>query len=268
MARGIAGLPNPLTVAQYRYAARVKPFLFLGTRAENVAADDEYAAMLRGSGLAKVSLSRHRLESAPLGDIKLGHLSGILLGGGPFNVSDSDKSTVQLRVEHDLSTLVGRVIAADFPFLGACYGIGTLGVTGGGVVDRTFGEPVGAVRVRLTDEGRADPLFGALPDEFDAFVGHKEAITRLPQGAVSLATSDHCPVQAMRIGRHVYATQFHPELDAEGLCTRIDVYQRYGYFEPAEVTRLQAMARASQVTEPIRLLADFTARYGLEAAAR
>ena len=34
-----------------------------------------------------------------------------------------------------------RAVAEDFPFLGACYGIGVLGRLGGGIVDRTWGEP-------------------------------------------------------------------------------------------------------------------------------
>ena len=40
----------------------MKPFLFLGVRPEDVAADDEYAAMLRCAGLDEPDLRRHRLE--------------------------------------------------------------------------------------------------------------------------------------------------------------------------------------------------------------
>ena len=40
----------------------------------------------------------------------------------------------------------------------------------------------------------------------------------LPRHAVLLASSPTCPVQAFRIGSHVYATQFHPELDAARTC--------------------------------------------------
>ena len=41
-------------------------------------------------------------------------------------------------------------------------------------------------------------------------------------------------MQAFRLGRNVYATQFHPELDVAGLVTRIEVYRHFGYFEPHE----------------------------------
>ena len=241
----------------------MRPFLFLATRAEDEAADGEYDAMLTYGGLAPEHLERRRLEHAPMGEVELDDWSGIILGGGPFNVSDPQdtKSETQLRVEAELRGLAERVVAADFPFLGACYGIGTLGVLRGGVVDRTFGEPVGAVTIELTDEGRADPVFGVLPDAFDAFLGHKEAVTRLPEGAVLLASSATCPVQAFRLGEHVYATQFHPELDVEGLCTRVDVYQHYGYFDPSEVAALKAMAHAATVVHPERVVAGFVERY-------
>ena len=145
----------------------------------------------------------------------------------------------------------------DFPFLGACYGIGTLGTLGGGVVDRQWSEPIGAVTITLTTEGAADPLLGVLPPSFDAFLGHKEAVSTLPRGAVLLASSQTCPVQAFRLGEHVYATQFHPELDVESIIMRIETYQDFGYFEPGEGEQLIRLARAAVVTEPPRILARF-----------
>ena len=168
---------------------------------------------------------------------------------------------MQRRVEADLRGLLEKVIGADFPFLGACYGIGTLGTHQGAVVDRRYAEPIGAVPVTLTREGRGDPLLRGLPGTFDAFVGHKEAISRLPRHAVLLATAPACPVQAFRIGSHVYATQFHPELDAAGLCTRIDVYKHAGYFEPDQADSLKEMARQGRVFEPPKILHRFVQRY-------
>jgi GMP synthase (glutamine-hydrolysing) len=240
-----------------------KPFLFLGTRGEDNAADDEFAAIRRYARLDAEQLCRHRLERNPLGEIDLDEWSGIILGGGPFNISDpaSEKSEAQLRVELELRQLAGRVVAQDFPFLGACYGIGTLGGLAGGVVDRTYGEPVGAVEIQLTEAGRVDPLFGVLSPTFTAFLGHKEAVRKLPVGAVLLASSPACPVQAFRLGGNVYATQFHPELDVPGLKTRVEVYRHHGYFHPSEVEALHAMADASVVTEPPRLLRRFVELY-------
>lgn len=237
----------------------LKPFLFLGSRAEDKAADSEYDAMLRYSGLGESALRRHRMERDPLGTIQLDDWSGIIVGGGPFNVSDpqESKSAVQVRVEAEMQALLDQVVPLDFPFLGCCYGIGALGVRAGGVVDRTHSEPIGPMRITLTPEGRRDPLFDGMPARFDAFLGHKEAITVVPRNAVVLAFSATCPVQALRVGRRVYATQFHPELDSDGICTRVDVYRGYGYFEPHEGELLKARAREATVSEPERILKNF-----------
>jgi GMP synthase (glutamine-hydrolysing) len=243
----------------------VKPFLLLATRAEDAAADNEYEAFLTFTGLAESQLRRVRLERGPLGDVDLAEWSGIFLGGGPFNCSDAQesKSPVQRRVETDLHELLGRVVAADFPFLGACYGVGTLGLHQGAVVDRRYAEPVGAVSITLTEHGRRDGLFGELPDTFEAFVGHKEAISRLPDHAVTLAGSATCPVQAFRIGENVYATQFHPELDVAGICTRIEVYRHAGYFKPDQADEVRAAASRSEVIHPPTLLRRFVRCYSL-----
>jgi GMP synthase (glutamine-hydrolysing) len=248
----------------------VKPFLLLAVRAEDVAADSEYESFLAFAGLGERDLRRVRLEERPLGNIDLDEWSGILMGGGPFNVSDPEgsKSPVQRRAEADLHRLLDDVITADFPFLGTCYGIGTLGSHQGAVVDRRHGEATGCVSVTLTREGRKDPLLQGLPGTFEAFVGHKEAISALPRHAVLLASSAACPVQAFRVGRHAYATQFHPELDANGLCTRIDVYQHAGYFEPGQTAELKALAHRSNVTQPPAILRRFAQRYARSGPAR
>lgn len=237
----------------------MKPFLFIGTRAEDAAADSEYAAVLRCAGLDEPDVRRVRLESTPLGTVDLADWSGVILGGGPFNTSDPEetKPAHQRRAEAELRELAVQAVERDHPFLGACYGIGVLGTLRGGVVDRTYAEPISAREITLTDAGRADPLFGVLPPAFDAFLGHKEAVSRLPDGAVLLASSTDCPVHGFRIGGRVYATQFHPELDVEGLVLRIRTYAHYGYFDPPDADGLVAMAHASQVEHPPQLLARF-----------
>jgi GMP synthase (glutamine-hydrolysing) len=241
----------------------VRPFLLLSTRAEDLAADEEYVAFLRATGLPSERLHRIRVEAAPLPPLDLDDYAGIFVGGGPYNSSDAplEKSPVQHRVERDLAALLDDVVARDFPFFGACYGVGTLGVHQGGVIDGTYAEPISAVRVRLTEEGLADPVLTGMAAEFDAFVGHKEACRVLPPGAVLLAGSSACPVQMFRVKQNLYATQFHPELDLPGLLTRVRVYQHAGYFPPAELDTLIASLEPAVVTEPGRMLANFVARY-------
>ena len=241
----------------------MKPFLLLATRADDAVADNEYEAFLGFTGLDEGSLRRHRLESVPLGDLDLADWSGLLMGGGPFNASDpaETKSPAQVRVERELAVLLDDVVAKDFPMFGACYGVGTIGVHQGAMVDTTYAESIGPIEVRLTEAGRTDPLFSILPGTFQAFVGHKEAVRTLPSHVTHLASSPACPVQAFRVGQNVYATQFHPELDLHGLCLRIEAYRYAGYYEPEQMDALLETARGGVVVEPPRLLQRFVELY-------
>ncbi len=241
----------------------MKPFVLLATRAHDLPADEEYAAFLRYSGLDERHLIRIRLEAGPMPQLDLDRLSGIFVGGGPFNTSDrpQTKSAVQHRVEAEFRALLAEVVQRDFPFLGACYGVGTVGAHIGAVIDRTYAEPIGIVPVSLTAAGLDDPLLEEMPETFDAFVGHKEAVTRLPDSAVLLASSPACPVQMFRVGQNVYATQFHPELDINGITTRIYAYASHGYFAVDELDMTVAAVRRTAVSHPSRILHGFVERY-------
>ncbi|MEZ5189198.1 MAG: glutamine amidotransferase [Microbacterium sp.] len=241
----------------------MKPFLLIATRAEDLPADEEYALFLRFTGLSEDQLVRRRLEAEPLGEIDLDDWSGIFVGGGPFNASDplEKKSPVQQRVEAEISALLDEVVARDFPFFGACYGIGTVGAHEGAVIDGTYREPISVVEVTRTAAGAADPLLQGLPDTFAAFVGHKEAITVLPPSATLLVRGETCPVQMFRVGQNVYATQFHPECDVEGISTRIHAYAGHGYFGAGELDLTLDAVRRLPVTHTGALLRAFAERY-------
>ena len=241
----------------------MKPFLLLSIRAEPAAAENEYESFLRFSGLDEGELPIVRLVDEELPPVDLAAWSGILLGGGPWNASDpeSTKTEAQRRSERSIMALLDDVVAADFPFLGACYGIGTLGIHQGGLVDKSFPEAVGPLAVELTPEGTDDPVFAGVPTRFAAYGGHKEALATLPASATRLATSVDCPVQAFRVGANVYATQFHPELDLHGVCTRIEVYKDAGYFDPGQAETLKARSRAVEVAHPMTILANFVERH-------
>lgn len=256
--RGAAGAPAP-------YAPdAMKPFLLLASRTDDDAAAQEYDAFTAFSGLAPALLHRVRMEAGPLPTIDLDEYSGVFVGGSPFNSSDpaGAKPAIQRRVESELQTLLDEIVARDFPFLGACYGVGTLGVHEGAVIDFTYGEAVGAVPITLTRDGVRDPLLEGIPATFDAFVGHKEACRTLPASATLLASSPTCPVQMFRVKSNLYATQFHPELDVPGLVLRIRTYRNEGYFPPGDAERVIESVRDENVDVPPRILANFVRRYG------
>ena len=235
-----------------------KPFLVLQLRPETEAADDEFAAILRKGGLEEAQVRRIRLDREDLpGDLRLDALSGVIVGGGPGCVSDAaeEKSQVEARIEAQVLSLMPEITERDFPFLGCCYGIGILGKhLAGDVSKRAYSEPVGTSACEVTAEGKDDPLLDGVPTAFDAFVGHKEALQALPQGCVHLVRSEACPFQMVRHGAHVYATQFHPEADADWFETRIRIYRNKGYFPPETADELIGMCRAAEVFAPEMIL--------------
>ncbi|MDN5274904.1 MAG: glutamine amidotransferase [Candidatus Saccharibacteria bacterium] len=241
----------------------MKPFLLLQSRPEDAASDNEYAGFLAASGLSSSQLERFRVEAAPLPEINLDRYSGIIVGGGPYNTSDPEetKSDTQKRVEADFARLLPVLIARDFPFFGACYGIGTLGKLLGGTISRTYAEPVAPVLISLTTDGRNDPLLADIPDTFEAIVGHKEACESLPPGAVHLASSPMCPMQMFRVKKNLYVTQFHPELDMNGLRVRVGIYKNAGYFPPEDADKVISGALSADLSYAPLVLRAFAQKY-------
>lgn len=243
----------------------MKPFVILQLRPETDAADDEFAAFLRKGGLREDEVRRIRLDQEDIPDgLRLDDYSGVIVGGGPGCVSDPPeaKSPTEARMESAVLGLMPEITARDVPFMGCCYGIGVLGHHLGAPVNKArYAEPVGTSTCHLTDAGRADPLLADVPDTFEAFVGHKEALQDLPPGCTHLLASETCPYQMIRYGRNVYATQFHPEADARGFETRIRIYRHRGYFAPEEADALIAMCHAAEVHAPEAILRNFVSRY-------
>ena len=241
-----------------------KPFLILQLRPEDDTSDNEFAAICRYGGLAPQQAHRLRIERQGIPrDLCLDDYSGIIVGGSPFDIStpEAEKSRLQKRIEADFSRLFDRLVPHDFPFLGACSGNGLLGSWLGADITPRYGEPVGCFELELTREGKTDPLLAGYPDRIPALLGHKEACDRLPEGATLLIRGEACPVQMFRVGRNVYATQFHPEGDAEGFILRIQAYRHHGYFRPEEADALIERIRPARTPEANAILRRFVERY-------
>lgn len=234
-----------------------KPFLLLSTRGEDAAAHAEHLSFARRCGLAPAKLHQIRLEQSRPANLNLDNYSGVIVGGGPFNASDDDKSYLQKGVETWFEDLLAEVLERDFPFFGACYGVGLLGTAGHGRVSRKHGEQAAVIEVAATPDGEADPILEGLPARFHAIVGHKEAIEELPGDATLLATGKDCPVQMFRLGHNAYATQFHPELDANTFAQRLLIYANQGYYLPGTDLEAVSAARQLDVARSGRILQNF-----------
>ena len=243
----------------------MKPFLILQLRPETEASDDEYAAFLAKGELAQEQTRRIRLESEPLPrDIDLADYAGVIVGGGPGCVSDreDEKSDVDKRIEAAILSLMPAIVESDIPYLGCCYGIGILAHFLGSTVNKErYGESVGAVKCQLTAAGKADRILSNVPNQFMAFVGHKEALQQLPEGCRHLLSSEPCPYQMIRYKNNIYATQFHPEADSEVFEARIRLYRNSGYFPSEKAEEITRFCHQQDVHAPVTILKNFINAY-------
>lgn len=241
-----------------------KPFLILQLRPEDDVSDNELAAILKYSGLKENEIHRIRLEKEgiPYG-LSLDEYCAVIVGGSPFDLStpEQNKSVIQKKIESDFNRLFDIIVNNDFPFLGACSGNGLLGVYLGTSISTQYGEPVSCTTLNLTDEGKKDTLLSGFPEQISVLLGHKEACDSVPRGATLLMTGSACPVQMFRIGKNVYATQFHPEGDSEGFIMRIHAYKHHGYFQPSEAESLIEIVIQHKTPYAQKILKRFVNRY-------
>ena len=240
-----------------------KPFLIIQLRPEDEAADNEFQAILRYSGLVEEEVVRARVERRGLPEIELSHYAAIIVGGSPFDLSTPEdaKLDIQKQIEREFMDLFERIVESDFPFLGACSGNGLLGSFCGANISTRYAEPVGGTDIVLTDAGKKDPLLIGLPETFRVLLGHKEACDEVPPGTVLLASSQACPVQMFRLRNNIYATQFHPEADPDGFKVRINIYKDHGYFAPETAEDLIARVANEDTPEAKQILDRFVQRY-------
>ena len=184
--------------------------------------DEERRSFARGLGVTpehvtavNVTEGRVELEEATA------DCDAVLVGGsGEFSVLDD------IPWVRDYIDLLGAISGAETSMFASCFGFqGLVIALGGRVAAHAPYSELATHEVFLTEAGAADPLFRDMPATFYAQQGHKDSAMELPSGVTSLAASDVCPHQALRVpGTNIYATQFHPELTGETNRRRFERY--------------------------------------------
>ena len=130
---------------------------------------------------------------------KLKTAKGIILSGGPQNLSDSDA----LRVDKKMYELT-------IPILGICYGMQLTAFELGGKVKAGKKREYGPTYIRII---KTTPLFKGLKATQKTWMSHGDQVTKLPKGFTATATSSNCPITAMaHVEKRIYGLQFHPEV--------------------------------------------------------
>ena len=239
--------------------ARVR-VLLVQIRERPAVVAEEQASVLKRTGLRRDQLA----VASALADDLSGALDGadaVVIGGaGAYSVTQTYPWT------QGLVDLCHACADGDVPLFGTCWGHQFIGrAFGGEVVHDPARAEMGTHAVELTEAGRRDPLFSALPPEFGTQMGHQDRVAVLPEGAVELARNDRAPFQAFRLaGLPIYGTQFHSELDAETERQRLVAYRAH-YPEMADDATFQAVVDGVYETpEADDLLRRFLALFAVE----
>lgn len=242
----------------------MKPFIMVSTRPEHEAAQAEYESFLSQSGLSRDLLHHIELaESDVLTSLSPLDVSGVIIGGSPYDAStpDGSKTRTQLRIEAEVGEILAAGLKDGVPVLATGFALEVLTTYLGTPTSTEFSEELGTTEVFLTEAGRQDPLLAGLPQTFTVLVGHHEGAVDVPQHATLLASSPDCPVQMIRVGRAVYGTQFNPELDGEHFAQRASVYVDAGYGTPGLIEDVLDSARTSVEHRAGQIIRNFVEHF-------
>jgi GMP synthase (glutamine-hydrolysing) len=181
--------------------------LVTGDPVEGVARTRGTFADLLRAGLSDAWDGDFRLLDARRGQLpKASELAALLITGSPESVTS--RAPWILETEATLRALV----AEGVPTLGVCFGHQLLAqALGGHVEENPHGREMGTVELCLHVE---DPILAGLPQRFATNMSHRDSATRLPEGAVRLASTSREQNAFVRFGERAFGMQFHPEFDA------------------------------------------------------
>ena len=109
--------------------------------------------------------------------------------------------------------------------LGVCFGHQILALLLGGKAERAEqGWGLGVHRYRMVEK----PQWMS-PDleELDMLISHQDQVTKLPENATLLASSEFCPIASYCIGDQVLCFQGHPEFVHDYSRALLDLRQQY-----------------------------------------
>jgi GMP synthase (glutamine-hydrolysing) len=159
-------------------------------------------------------------------------VQGVILGGSAEfyfggNLSPENEEQHQSMLQR-MRPFVSYLFEQDIPTLGICFGHQLLATfLGETVVNDLEQAEAGSFSVRMTLDGRQDPLFAGVPDDWKAFFMHRDSAFEVPREAILLASGERSRVGAFRYKTRVYGVQFHPELDRQDHEERLRLHPEY-----------------------------------------
>ena len=159
------------------------------------------------------SLSYTRVyQGDPLPE-ELGGTDLLIIMGGPQSPATTREECPWFDAQAE-KALISRAIEAGNTVIGVCLGSQLIGEALGAAFCHSPEKEIGKFPVRLTDAGKANPLFENFGHELSVGHWHNDMPGLTPQAKV-LAYSEGCPRQIVQYGERVYGFQCHMELTPE-----------------------------------------------------
>ncbi|WP_375750671.1 type 1 glutamine amidotransferase [Enterobacter roggenkampii] len=159
------------------------------------------------------SLSYTRVyQGEPLPE-ELGNTDMLIIMGGPQSPATTREECPWFDAQAE-KALISRAIEEGKTVIGVCLGSQLIGEALGAAFCHSPEKEIGKFPVRLTDAGKANPLFENFGHELSVGHWHNDMPGLTPQAKV-LAYSEGCPRQIVQYGERVYGFQCHMELTPE-----------------------------------------------------
>ncbi|HDR2403908.1 TPA: type 1 glutamine amidotransferase [Enterobacter asburiae] len=137
----------------------------------------------------------------------------LIIMGGPQSPATTLEECPWFDAQAEMR-LIGRAIEAGKTVIGVCLGSQLIGEALGAAFCHSPEKEIGKFPVRLTEAGKANPLFEDFGHELNVGHWHNDMPGLTPQAKV-LAYSEGCPRQIVQYGERVYGFQCHMELTPE-----------------------------------------------------
>ena len=159
------------------------------------------------------SLSYTRVyQGDPLPE-ELGGTDMLIIMGGPQSPATTREECPWFDAQAE-KALISRAIEEGKTVIGVCLGSQLIGEALGAAFCHSPEKEIGKFPVRLTDAGKANPLFEGFGSVLNVGHWHNDMPGLTPQAKV-LAYSEGCPRQIVQYSERVYGFQCHMELTPE-----------------------------------------------------
>lgn len=137
-------------------------------------------------------------------DASYNNVLGIILSGSPSHLYEAGSPNIS-----------NKILTLGIPVLGICYGMQVLAKLSGGDVVKMVYEERGEYKVTIVNESE---LFNTLDNSITVSMRHSDHVINLPSKYKITSRTSSCIASMEYVDRfkliHLYAVQFHPELQS------------------------------------------------------